>query len=170
MYGDPVLRRVAEDVTDIDGTMADLCEEMFTAMYEAPGIGLAAPQVGVSQRFFVYDFGDGRGVLVNPEITESDGEWTYNEGCLSVPELSWEIVRPRSIHLKAYDLDGNEVTLEAEDLEARLFQHELDHLEGKILLDYLDEDQRREAKRILRELAMSGPSRPPASGDGLSLP
>ncbi|MDE0605126.1 MAG: peptide deformylase [bacterium] len=170
VYGDPVLRRVAEDVTDIDGTMADLCEEMFTAMYEAPGIGLAAPQVGVSQRFFVYDFGDGRGVLVNPEITESDGEWTYNEGCLSVPELSWEIVRPRSIHLKAYDLDGNEVTLEAEDLEARLFQHELDHLEGKILLDYLDEDQRREAKRILRERAISGPSRPPASGDGLSLP
>lgn len=170
MYGDPVLRRVAEDVTDIDGAMADLCQEMLTAMYEAPGIGLAAPQVGVSQRFFVYDFGDGAGVLVNPEITESDGEWTYNEGCLSVPELSWEIVRPRQIHLKAYDLDGNEVSLEAEDLEARLFQHELDHLEGKILLDYLDEDQRREAKRILRERAMSGPSSPPTSGDGLSLP
>ena len=170
VYGDPVLRRVAEDVTDIDGAMADLCQEMLTAMYEAPGIGLAAPQVGVSQRFFVYDFGDGAGVLVNPEITESDGEWTYNEGCLSVPELSWEIVRPRQIHLKAYDLDGNEVTLEAEDLEARLFQHELDHLEGKILLDYLDEDQRREAKRILRERAMSGPSRPPTPGDGLSLP
>ncbi len=170
MYGDPVLRRVAEDVTDIDGAMADLCQEMLTAMYEAPGIGLAAPQVGVSQRFFVYDFGDGAGVLVNPEITESDGEWTYNEGCLSVPELSWEIVRPRQIHLKAYDLEGNEVSLEAEDLKARLFQHELDHLEGKILLDYLDEDQRREAKRILRERAMSGSSRPAASGDGLSLP
>lgn len=170
VYGDPVLRRVAEDVTDIDGAMADLCQEMLTAMYEAPGIGLAAPQVGVSQRFFVYDLGEGPGVLVNPEITESDGEWTYNEGCLSVPELSWEIVRPRCIHMKGYDLDGNEVSIEAEDLEARLFQHELDHLAGKILLDYLDEDQRREAKRILRQRAMGGANRPPASGDGLSLP
>ena len=118
----------------------------------------------------MYDFGDGPGVLVNPEISESDGEWTYNEGCLSVPELSWEIVRPRRIHLKAHDLDGKEVSLEAEDLEARLFQHELDHLEGKILLDYLDEDQRREAKRILRQRAMGGPSLPPSTGDGLSLP
>ena len=170
VYGDPVLRRVAVDVTDIDGAMADLCRQMFTAMYEAPGIGLAAPQVGVSQRFFVYDFGDGPGILVNPEITESDGEWTYNEGCLSVPELSWEIVRPRRIHLRAFDLAGNEVSTEAEDLRARLFQHELDHLEGKILLDYLDEDQRREAKRILRQRAMGGQSRPPGAGDGLSLP
>ncbi|MCY3891215.1 MAG: peptide deformylase [bacterium] len=170
VYGDPVLRRVAEDVADIDGTMADLCQEMLTAMYEAPGIGLAAPQVGVSQRFFVYDFGEGPGVLVNPEIIESDGEWSYNEGCLSVPELSWEIVRPHSIHLKGFDLNGNEVSLEAEDLEARLFQHELDHLAGKMLLDYLDEDQRREAKRILRQRAMGGASSPPASGDGLSLP
>lgn len=170
VYGDPVLRRVAEDVTDIDGDMADLCQRMFTAMYEAPGIGLAAPQVGVSQRFFVYDFGDGPGVLVNPEITESDGEWTYNEGCLSVPELSWEIVRPRRIHLNAYDLDGNEVSIETEDLQARLFQHELDHLEGKILLDYLEEDQRREAKGILRQRAMSGRGRPPSTGDELTLP
>ena len=83
------------------------------------------------------------GVLANPEIAESDGEWTYNEGCLSVPELSWEIVRPRRIHLRAVDLDGNEVSIEAEDLQARLFQHELDHLDGKMLLDYLDDDQRR---------------------------
>ena len=170
VYGDPVLRRVADDVTDIDGAMADLCRQMFTAMYEAPGIGLAAPQVGVSQRFFVYDFGDGPGILVNPEITDSDGEWTYNEGCLSVPELSWEIVRPRSIHLKAFDLDGNEVSIEADDLQARLFQHELDHLAGKILLDYLDEDQRREAKRILRQRAMDAQSRPSGTGEGLSLP
>ncbi|MCY4037545.1 MAG: peptide deformylase [bacterium] len=170
VYGDPVLRRVAQDVTDIDGAMAELCQEMLAAMYEAPGIGLAAPQVGVSQRFFVYDFGEGPGVLVNPEITESDGEWVYNEGCLSVPELSWEIVRPRRIHLKAHDLHGNELSIEAEDLEARLFQHELDHLAGRILLDYLDEDQRREAKRVLREQAMSRPSRPASAGDGLKLP
>ncbi|WP_420637438.1 peptide deformylase [Candidatus Poriferisocius sp.] len=170
VYGDPVLRRVADEVTDIDGEMAELCQQMFTAMYEAPGIGLAAPQVGVSQRFFVYDFGDGPGVLANPEIAESDGEWTYNEGCLSVPELSWEIVRPRRIHLRAVDLDGNEVSIEAEDLQARLFQHELDHLDGKMLLDYLDDDQRRDAKRILRQRVTGQSGRPPGTGDGLSLP
>lgn len=170
VYGDPVLRRVAEEVDKVDGAMADLCRQMFTAMYEAPGIGLAAPQVGVSQRFFVYDFGEGPGVLVNPEIAESDGEWTYNEGCLSVPELSWEIVRPRRVHLRAYDLDGGEVSIEAEDLQARLFQHEMDHLEGKMLLDYLDEDQRRDAKRILRRQAMGARVGPLGSRDALTLP
>ncbi|MCY4258046.1 MAG: peptide deformylase [bacterium] len=154
VYGDPVLRRVAQEVTHIDGEMASLCEQMFIAMYDATGIGLAAPQVGVSQRFFVYDLGDGPRVLVNPQIADSDGEWNFKEGCLSVPELSWEIVRPRRIWLTAHDLDGKEVTIEAEDLQARLFQHEMDHLNGKMLLDYLDEDQRREAKGILRQRAM----------------
>ncbi|MXW43006.1 MAG: peptide deformylase [Acidimicrobiia bacterium] len=158
VYGDPVLRRVSEEVTDLDGKIAMLCEQMIAAMYEAPGIGLAAPQVGVSQRFFVYDFGEGPGVLVNPDIVESDGEWSYNEGCLSVPELAWEIVRPRRIYLKAHDLEGNEVTIEAEDLQARLFQHEMDHLNGKMLLDYLTDEQRREAKGILRQRAMRGSS------------
>ncbi len=155
IYGDPVLRRVADEVPNVDSKMVAFCDQMFIAMHEASGIGLAAPQVGVSQRFFVYDYGDGPSVLVNPEIVESDGEWTYKEGCLSVPELSWEIVRPRRIYLHAYDLDGNEVTIEAEDLQARLYQHEMDHLNGKILLDYLDEEQRREAKGILRQRAMT---------------
>jgi peptide deformylase len=153
-YGDPVLKKVAEDVTEIDGRMAEIVEDMLTTMYAAPGIGLAAPQVGISQRFFVYDHGDGPAVIFNPVISESHGEWAFDEGCLSVPELSWEIVRPKEILIVGLDLDGNEVQIEADELPARLFQHELDHLNGTLLLEYLDDTQQREAKRILRERAM----------------
>ncbi|MFV0258168.1 MAG: peptide deformylase, partial [Acidimicrobiales bacterium] len=95
VYGDPVLRRVADEVTDIDGKLVRLTEDMLTTMYAEPGLGLAAPQVGVQRRLFVYDIGDGPQVLVNPVINESRGEWVYDEGCLSVPGLSWEIVRPK---------------------------------------------------------------------------
>lgn len=166
VFGDPVLKRVADDVTEIDGAFVDTCNDMLDAMYEAPGIGLAAPQVGIGQRFFVYDFGSGPGVLINPEIRESSGEWEFEEGCLSVPGLSWNIVRPKEIHIVAFDLDGNEISIEADELESRLYQHELDHLDGRLLFDYLEEDQVREAKRILRERAMG--QTPESSG--LQLP
>ena len=155
MIGDPVLRRPATDVTDVDGALVRLTDDMFTTMYEAPGIGLAAPQVGVQKRFFVYDHGEGAGVILNPRIIESDGEWTFEEGCLSVPDLTWEITRPKQIHLVGVDLDGNEVSIEADEIEARLFQHEIDHLDGVLLVDHLDEDQAREARRALREMTMS---------------
>ncbi len=155
VFGDPVLKRVSEDVQDIDGALASLCGRMLEAMYQAPGIGLAAPQVGVSQRFFVYDYGDGPKVLINPEIVESDGEWEYDEGCLSVPGLSWNIVRPKEIHIVGYGLDGEEISIEADELESRLYQHEIDHLDGKLLLDYLDDDEKKKAKKILRQMIMS---------------
>ena len=155
LIGDPVLRRPATDVTDVDGALVRLTDDMFTTMYEAPGIGLAAPQVGVQKRFFVYDHGEGAGVILNPRIIESDGEWTFEEGCLSIPDLTWEITRPQQIHLVGVDLDGNEVSIEADEIEARLFQHEIDHLDGILLVDHLDEDQAREARRALREMTMS---------------
>ena len=155
LIGDPVLRRPATDVTDVDGALVRLTDDMFTTMYEAPGIGLAAPQVGVQKRFFVYDHGEGAGVILNPRIIESDGEWTFEEGCLSIPDLTWEITRPKQIHLGGVDLDGNEVSIEADEIEARLFQHEIDHLDGILLVDHLDEDQAREARRALREMTMS---------------
>jgi len=155
LIGDPVLRRPATDVTDVDGALVRLTDDMFTTMYEAPGIGLAAPQVGVQKRFFVYDHGEGAGVILNPRIIESDGEWTFEEGCLSIPDLTWEITRPKQIHLVGVDLDGNEVSIEADEIEARLFQHEIDHLDGVLLVDHLDEDQAREARRALREMTMS---------------
>tara|TARA_B100000700_G_scaffold315405_1_gene403416 strand:- start:586 stop:1119 length:534 start_codon:yes stop_codon:yes gene_type:complete len=154
VFGDPVLKRVAEDVENIDGALASLCERMLSAMYQAPGIGLAAPQVGISKRFFVYDYGQGPKVLINPEIVESHGEWDYDEGCLSVPGLSWNIIRPKEIHIVGYGIDGEEISIEADELESRLYQHELDHLNGKLLLDYLDEEQQKEAKKILRKMIM----------------
>ena len=172
VIGDPVLRTVAADVTDVDGALVGLVESMFGTMYEAAGIGLAAPQIGVQRRFFVYDHGDGMGVVLNPQIVESDGEWAFDEGCLSIPGLSWEIIRPKTIHLVGIDLDGNEVSIEADELESRLFQPELDHLEGVLLVDHLDEDQKRDAKRALRELALTRESLAPSSpgGGGLRLP
>ena len=171
VFGDPVLKQVAKEIINVDGALVQLIDDMFVTMYEAPGIGLAAPQVGVQKRLFVYDFGDGPGVLVNPVIAESDGEWVYEEGCLSVPGLSWEIVRPNRVHLIGYDLDGNEVDLEVDELVGRLFQHEMDHLDGKLLLDLLDDEQRRDAMRILRERAMALPAPEPAPPKrrGLSL-
>ncbi|MDQ7994075.1 MAG: peptide deformylase [Propionicimonas sp.] len=162
IVGDPVLRQRADDVTDIDGRLAKLCQDMAQTMYEAPGLGLAAPQVGVQKRFFVYDLGagDGTEVLINPVVTESAGEWEFHEGCLSVPGLGFDIVRPKEIHVTGVDLDGNEVSFEADELLARLVQHELDHLDGVLLLDHLDDEQRREAKKALRERAMVGEPAP----------
>ena len=129
------------------------------------GPGLAANQVGVQRRLFVYDIGDGPVTIINPQIVESDGEWVYDEGCLSVPGLSWDIVRPNAVHLVGLDLDGNEVSIEATELEGRVFQHELDHLDGILLVERLDEDQRKEALKILRGRTLSLPAADP---DGLS--
>ena len=156
IVGDPVLRQKANEVTDIDGRLADIVEGMTGALYEANGLAVAAPQVGVLKRIFVYDMHEGEGpkVIVNPVISESRGEWVYDEGCLSVPGLSWEIVRPKEVHLTGYDLDGNEVSFEADELLARMFQHEIDHLDGVLLIDRLDEDQRKEAKRAVRQLQL----------------
>lgn len=153
MIGDPVLRQRSADITDIDSRLARLADDMVTTLNDAAGLGLAAPQVGVQKRLFVYDLRDDEGpkVIVNPTISEARGEWVYDEGCLSVPGLSWEIVRPKEVHLTGYDLHGNEVSLEADELTARLFQHELDHLDGRLLLDLLDEDQRKQAMRTMRE-------------------
>jgi len=157
VIGDPVLRTRATEVAEVTGALVRLTEDMLTTMYDAPGIGLAAPQVGVQKRIFVYDWGEGPGVVVNHRIEESDGEWVYEEGCLSIPGLTWEILRPKEIHLVGVDLDGNEVSIETDELPARLFQHELDHLDGVLLLDHLDLDQRREARRTLSELALAHP-------------
>lgn len=183
MFGDPVLRTKANDVTDIDGKLAKLAQDMLVTMYDEPGIGLAAPQVGVQKRFFVYDYGDGPAALINPVISESDGEWAYEEGCLSVPGLSWEIIRPKQILITGFDLEGNEVSIEADELESRLYQHEMDHLDGILLVDRLDADTRKAAMRTVREKflgldpdltapdpARSAAKRPPKPSGGLFLP
>jgi peptide deformylase len=166
LFGDPVLRQRAPEVVEIDGKLKILADDMVQTMYDAPGVGLAAPQVGVQKRMFVYDLHDDLGprTIVNPVISEARGEWTFDEGCLSVPGLSWEIVRPKEIHLTGRDLDGNEISIEADEYEARVYQHEVDHLDGVLLVERLDEDQRKEALRILRARALRLPGDDP---DGL---
>jgi len=164
-YGDPVLKERTREVLEIDASVAALVESMIETMYEAPGSGLAANQIGVMRRIFVYDVGEGPRAVVNPRIVESDGEWTYDEGCLSIPGLSWDIVRPDAVHLVGLDLDGNELSIEATELEGRVFQHELDHLDGILLVERLDADQRKEALRILRGRTLHLPVGDP---DGLS--
>ena len=156
IVGDPVLRQRANEVTDIDGKLAAIVDGMTGALHEAHGLAVAAPQVGVLKRLFVYQFPDEDElrVIINPVISEASGEWVYDEGCLSVPGLSWEIVRPKQVHLTGLDLDGNEVSFEADELVARMFQHELDHLDGVLLIDRLAEDQRKEAKRAVRQLQL----------------
>ena len=164
-YGDPVLKERAREVENIDGAVARLVDSMIETMYAAPGTGLAANQVGVQRRIFVYDVGDGPKIVINPRIVESEGEWVYDEGCLSVPGLTWEIVRPNTVHLVGLDLDGNEISTEGSELEGRVFQHELDHLDGILLVERLDDAQRKDALRILRSRSMD---LRPSDPDGLS--
>lgn len=171
LHGDPVLKQRTVEVTEIDGALVRLVNDMIETMHAAPGVGLAANQVGVQKRLFVYDVGEGPRVVVNPVIDERDGEWTYEEGCLSVPGLYWPIVRSEGVHLRGLDLDGNDLSLDAHELLARVFQHEVDHLEGVLLLEHLDDDQRAEAMRTLRARALGLPVRPggertPAAGSG----
>jgi peptide deformylase len=166
-YGDPVLKESTREVEDIDAAVVSLVDSMIETMYAAPGSGLAANQVGVQRRIFVYDAGDGDGArtIINPRILETDGEWVFEEGCLSIPGLSWEIVRPNAVHLVGLDLDGNEVSIEATEFEGRVFQHELDHLDGILLVERLNDDQRKDALKILRSRTLDlAPSDP----DGLS--
>lgn len=147
-YPDPILKKVAEPVTVFDEALAQLCQNMLHTMYGVPGIGLAAPQVGVSQRVFVMDVdhqreGDGQysnltpRVFINPVISHKYGETTYREGCLSIPGVYEEVHRAESVTVKYQCLKGEEHTLEADALLAICLQHENDHLDGIVFLDRL---------------------------------
>ena len=153
LFGDPVLKQPASEVTNVDHALVQLTEDMAETLREARGLGLAAPQVGVQKRLFVYEFEEDEGpkVILNPTISEARGEWSFEEGCLSVPGLYFPIIRPKEVHLTGYDLDGRAVSIEADELLARLFQHELDHLDGVLILDRTSREQRKEAIRSLRE-------------------
>jgi peptide deformylase len=139
-FPDPILRRKAERIEIIDSHIQQLIDEMVETLYEAPGLGLAAPQVGYSKRLFVFDLGqhDPRfplTVLINPEIIQTENEVSDFEGCLSIPEQRLKVVRPRRVIIKGLDREGNVLELEGENLAARLFQHEMDHLNGILLID-----------------------------------
>jgi len=157
VIGDPVLTRPSREVTELDADLARLVDTMYTTMYEAVGLGLAAPQVGVRKRLFTYDVGEGPEVIVNPQIVEAAGEGVYEEGCLSIPGLRFDVVRPQRVTVQGVDLDGKEVVIDDDDIVARVLQHELDHLDGVLILDRLDPDTRKVALRQLREIDFDAP-------------
>ena len=158
LFGDPVLKRPAAPVEELDSSLAALVGAMYDTMYNAPGVGLAAPQVGVQQRFFVYDVNDDTGphVMLNPEVVAATGEWSYEEGCLSLPGLAFEIVRPKVVTVQGLDLDGNEVVVQGDELLGRVFLHEIDHLDGVLMFDRLEKARRKQALKEWREQVESG--------------
>jgi peptide deformylase len=158
LYPDPVLREPASPVTDVDDSVRKLIADMTETMRAAPGVGLAAPQVGVQRRVLVYSLGTEEPVhaLVNPEIVERSGEQVGDEGCLSIPGLSYPVTRAERITVRGLDADGQAVSIDAVEFEARVIQHEVDHLDGVLFLERLTPEDRREAKRILRERALDG--------------
>jgi peptide deformylase len=151
--GDPVLRERAAPVEAFDDALRRLADDMVETMQAAPGVGLAANQVGVRLACFVYDDRDGHaGFVANPELFDLEDEETIDEGCLSVPGPYHPTSRALKVRLRGVDLEGKLLDISAEGLLARIFQHETDHLNGKLYLDRLDDEGRRDVMRQLREL------------------
>lgn len=164
-FGDPVLRQATRPVTEFDDALARLVAEMLETMYDAPGVGLAAPQVGIEKAFFVYDIGEGPGALCNPEIVESSGAHRREEGCLSVPGFWFEVERPEWVVARGVDIYGDPAELSGEGLMARMLAHEIDHLNGELLIDRLEKPARKAALKEIREVLDSagGHLAPPTS-------
>jgi len=155
--GDPVLREPTKPVEVFDDALRRLAADMTETMHAAPGVGLAANQVGLSIACFVYDDRDqGSGFVANPTLSELEGEDTMDEGCLSIPGPYHPTTRALKVRLQGLDLDGRPIDIRAEDLLARIFQHETDHLSGKLYIDRLDDDGRRDVMRQLREIELGG--------------
>lgn len=146
-YGDPVLTTAAAAVDEINGKVARLVDAMFDTLYSSEnGLALAAPQIGVQRQIFVWDMGDDApSAIINPRIVESSGEWVYDEGCLSIPGLYVEMVRPKQVLVRGLTVEGDEIEIEADELMARMLQHELDHLHGVLMFDRMTPEQRTEA-------------------------
>lgn len=151
IIGDPVLRTVAEPVTDFGPELAKLVADMTETMEDVDGAGLAAPQVGVSQRVFTYRIGGVEGHIINPVLENSDDfQEDEIEGCLSIPGLAYPVRRRRTTRATGVDLNGNPVSVEAEGMLARCFQHETDHLDGILFTDRLEGEDRKSALRAIR--------------------
>ncbi len=154
-FPDERLRKVAQSVKNIDKTTQTLIDDMLETMYESGGIGLAATQVNVHQRILVIDTSEDKNTplcLINPEILSKDGEFEYKEGCLSVPESFEKIIRPGHIIVKGLDRNGEKIEIEANDLLSTCIQHEIDHLNGKLFVDYLSPLKRQRIKTKLEKM------------------
>ena len=154
-FPDPVLRMKARTVEHFNGDLRRLIDDLLETMYAAPGVGLAAAQIGIAQRAVVCDIGEGPFHMINPVMEKTSGSWTYEEGCLSVPERFWPIKRSAYARVRAVDVDGRPVTYEGDEIMGRVLQHELDHLEGILVLKRLPRKVRKQALREIREEGMT---------------
>jgi peptide deformylase len=139
-YPNPILRQQAKSIPKVDGGLKTLIDDMVSTLRTEHGLGLAANQVGVLQKILVYDDGSGLGILINPKIVSAEGEQVGTEGCLSVPGLQGQVKRAQQIVVKGMDATGKTVKIKAEGLLARIFQHEIDHLEGTLFIDRVEPD------------------------------
>jgi peptide deformylase len=155
-YGDPILQKEGTEITEFDGQLAELVENMFETMLAAKGVGLAAPQIGLSQKLFVMDCSSGkdpaeRFAFINPRIVETRDLQVGDEGCLSFPDIYFEVERPRIVTVTAFDVHGQEFTAQFEDLAARCVLHETDHVYGKVFLEYLSPLKRELVKKKIKK-------------------
>jgi peptide deformylase len=160
-FGDPVLEKVAAPVTEFDDKLKKLVDDMFESMYEAHGVGLAAPQIGISLHLAVIDVTfkedpKAKIVLANPQIVKTEGRQTSSEGCLSIPEFRENVTRPKKATVKAQDVTGKWFEMTGEDLLARAFLHETDHLNGKLYISHVSALKRDLMKRKIRKLIKAG--------------
>jgi len=160
-YGDPILEKPGVPVKKFDAELEELAEDMFASMYAAQGVGLAAPQIGISMRFAVVDVTAGKNpegkiVLANPEVTHAEGEVREEEGCLSIPGFRGYVVRPQFVTIKAQDVKGQPFEIRGENLLARAFCHEIDHLNGILFLQHLGMLKRDMIKRKIKKLRKQG--------------
>ena len=152
-FGHPSLKMKSTDVTSYDKELINLTDMMLEIMYAAPGVGLAAPQIGINKNIFVFDVGEGPNIAVNPISIKKSGKINFLEGCLSLPGYYWEISRSEHAKMECFDLRGNKIIYEGDDLLGRVLQHELDHLKGKVLLTCLD---RKTRKQALKDISLNG--------------
>src|SRR6516164_1055686 len=160
-FGDPVLEKKAATITDFEGELRKLADDMFESMYAAHGVGLAAPQIGISKRIAVIDVTfkedpDAKIVLVNPEIVHTEGRQTSNEGCLSIPEFREKVTRPMKVTVRAQNLEGKTIEVKGEELLARALLHETDHLNGKLYINHVSALKRDLIKRKIRKMMKAG--------------
>ena len=160
-FGDPVLEKRADPVTVFDDELKKLVDDMFESMYAAHGVGLAAPQIGISKRLAVIDITfkedpSAKLVLANPEIVRTEGRHTQNEGCLSIPDFRESVTRPRTVTIRAQDVNGEFYEKTGEELLARAFLHETDHLNGRLYISHLSALKRDLIKRKIKKLVKAG--------------
>ena len=153
VFGHPSLTTKSVNVENIDDYIISLTKKMIQIMYDAPGVGLAAPQIGINKNIFVFDAGDGPKVAINPKLEDLQGSVVFMEGCLSLPGYYWDIERHEYAKIQCLNENGDETIYEGDELMGRVLQHELDHLKGKLLLKSMTRKQRKEA---LKEISIKG--------------